>query len=419
MSTDLTHIGRIAGQVTRQEFGAQQVEVRGETAAAAVAAREQAAIQARFVMAMRNPRDIEAFRVAMLDECRRPSFAAVARYAKPIGRDKVYGPSIRFIEAAIRNFRNLAPEVTTVYDSPDLRIVRVSVTDLEANIAYATEIQIEKTIERRGSKNGGPPDGREVLGERRNSYGDPVYIVRATEDELAVKQAALVSKAIRTQAQRLLPGDIVEECMATVIATQAKADAQDPASALRRIIDAFHSLNVEPPDLERWAGKPIDRLQPKELQELREIYAAIREGEATWDELIATKYEGSTEEQKKVAQEKLAALLNRGKQKPAPVPEMEQAEVGAIVQTQVATRPEEQENLPEHQRSLLAYREKIGGQRWVSILGAHGYESFTQVPEYSHMAVLRDMEQALQERRAEQQAAVDDSAQRQSRRLKL
>ena len=383
---ELMRAGDPAGQVARREFGAQEMAVRGETAATAVAAREAAAVQARFIMAERNPRSIEAFRVAMLDECKRPAFAAVARYAKPIGTGKVYGPTIRFIEAAIRNFRNLAPEVFTVFDSERLRIVRVTVTDLESNICYATEIQVEKTVERKNGK------GREILAERTNSYNEPVFIVMATEDEVNVKQAALVSKAIRTQAQRLLPGDVVEECMATIIAIQAKADAQDPAAALRKIVDSFHELNVEPADLEKYLGKPLDRLQPKNLQDLREIYAAIKDGQISWDEIAEPLTEGSREAMKQVAQDKIAAL--RGSKPttaaatPAATKEAEPPQVNSA------------DALPIHHQNVLAYREAIGGEAWMRILGSNGKEGVADVAEGEATVILAEMEEALVERRA-------------------
>lgn len=67
-----------AAMVT-QGFGEQSVTPHAETAAQAVAAREKAAVEARYIMAMRMPRSIEAFRVAILDECRCPGFAAVLR----------------------------------------------------------------------------------------------------------------------------------------------------------------------------------------------------------------------------------------------------------------------------------------------------------------------------------------------------
>lgn len=306
----------------QQGFGTESMTLRGETAATAVAAREQAAIQARYIMAVQRPRSIERFRVAMLDECKRPGFAAVARYCRPVGRVKdqqtgewretyAEGPSIRFIEAAIRNFRNIAVEVSTVFDSADLRIVRVAVGDLETIAGYGNEIQIPKQVERRGkkvNKQDVPPEGREVVGERVNSYGDKVYIVRATDDELLVRQAALVSKSIRTQAQRLLPGDVVEECMQIVLETQAKADAQDPQTAMRKLIDAFHSIGVSPDDLETWAGKSLQQLQPKEIAELRAIYQGVRDGENTWADSMEGKGAGTVEAAAAVAEEKLARM---------------------------------------------------------------------------------------------------------------
>jgi len=429
----LVPIGQVAGDVTRHEFGVQQMEKRAETASTAVAAREQAAVQARFIMAERNPRQIEKFRLSMIDECKRPTFAAVARYGKPVGKEKnaqgqwvekkVYGPSIRFIEAAIRNFRNLAPEVFTVFDSPTLRIVRVTVTDLEANICYANEIQVEKHVERKGKQQGNKtvaPEGREVLGERVNSYGDPVYIVRATEDEVLVKQNSLVSKAIRTQAQRLLPGDIVEECMDVVVRVQKTADAEDPAASLRKILDAFHDLNVEPSDLERWAGKALDRLQPKEMQELRAIYTSIKEGETTWDEIVAAGEGegGSKDEQKNAAAEKLASLRPKKDTKPTTENGSDknpgtvatesgsgetEARQSAGTTSEIPHTPSRGTELSRHISDLRAWREQLGGEAFATILGAHGYEAINDVPVEKFPPIQEALAQAAQDRSAKAQ----------------
>ena len=69
-----------------------------DTAATAVAAQAKALVEARYIMALRRPRDMDVVREKMLKECMRPSFAAVARYVKPIGQDRAKwrpGPSIR------------------------------------------------------------------------------------------------------------------------------------------------------------------------------------------------------------------------------------------------------------------------------------------------------------------------------------
>lgn len=247
-----------------------------ETAATAAAAQVKALVEARYTVAMHRPRDMDAVREALLKECRRPSFAAVARYHKPIGKG-VVGPSIRFAEAAARCMTNIVIEETTVYDDDEKRIIQVSVTDLEANVPYGTSITIDKTVER--SRAG---DGDELIRKRKNSKGYDVFIIRATEDDLLNKRNALASKAIRTMVLRLVPGDIVDECMAQVVRTQNDADAKDPDGARIRIVDSFSALNVTVADLKAYVGTDLNKLSPAELADLRALHAAIKDGETTW-----------------------------------------------------------------------------------------------------------------------------------------
>lgn len=254
-----------------------------ETASSAAAAQSKALVEARYTVAMHRPRDMDAVREALIKECRRPSFAAVARYNKPIGKG-VVGPSIRFAEAAIRCMTNIVTEEVTTYDDDEKRIIQVSVTDLEANVPYTTSITVEKTIERRKKQN-----GDEVIRERKNSNGDTVYVLRGTEDDILNKKNALLSKAIRTLALRLVPGDIVDECMYEVVKTQENADAKDPDGARLKIVDAFGALNVTVADLKAYAGD-LPKLSPAELADLRALHAAIKDGETTWKQAMAIRF---------------------------------------------------------------------------------------------------------------------------------
>lgn len=258
-----------------------------DTASTAVAAQAKALVEARYIMAIRRPRDMDVVRERMLKECCRPSFAAVARYVKPVGQDRAKwpsGPSIRFAEAAVRNMGNVTVETMTVYDDREKRIVRVMVTDLEANVPYSQDITIAKTIERRKKK-----DGDVVISTRTNTYGDTVYILEATDDDIINKQQALISKAIRTQGLRLIPGDIIDECMDQVLVTQRNTDAEDPDAAKRKLFDAFGALGVRAEQLKEYLGHDAATLAPKELADLRALYAAIRDGEATWREVMDAK----------------------------------------------------------------------------------------------------------------------------------
>lgn len=278
MSNDLAHYE-----------SSQELAVQNETAGTAAAAQAKALVEARYIMALRRPRNDEQVRQKLLKECQRPSFAGVAIYRKPIGQG-IEGPSIRFAEAALRMMGNITIDTMTVYDDREKRIVRVTVTDLEANLPYAQDVTIEKTVERRQAKK-----GDEVLRTRQNKQGDLVYILAATDDEILNKQNALLSKAIRTQGLRLVPGDLIDEALYIVRQTRKTEDAQDPDAAKRKLFDAFNEQGVNASDLSAWLGHAGEKLTEKERSDLRGIYAALRDGETTWREVMDEKT-GSSQE---------------------------------------------------------------------------------------------------------------------------
>jgi hypothetical protein len=313
------------GQKARDDLVMTETVQVAETASAAVAAQAQAAIQARYVMAVRRPRDLDDVRQKLLKECKRSTFAAVARYHKPIGQNGVTGPSIRFAEAAIRHLGNIDSETTTIYDDPYKRIVRVAVTDLESNDTYRKDVVITKTVERKKLR-----QGQSAVGSRTNSYGDNVYIVEATDDDLLNKENALISKALRTNALRLVPGDLLEECMDAVVRTVKSGVEADPDAERNKIADAFGEIGVKASELKAYLGHPLEGSSPAELVELRALYSAIRDGEATWNEAMDSKHatpeseEGEPDPKREKLREKLAgkkekiANGNGGKKESAP-----------------------------------------------------------------------------------------------------
>lgn len=256
----------------------------GETAVAAAAAQATAMVQARYVMAQARPRDFDLVRARILKDCHRSGFAESALYHKPVGREGITGLSIRFAEAALRHMGNVAIDTTSIYEDEEKRIVRVTVTDLESNSTYGSDITIAKTVERRRLK-----AGQKSLGERLNSYGDTVYIVPATDDEIRNKEAALVSKVIRNQGLRLLPVDLKEEAEAAIRKTRNAGAKADPDAERKRLVDAFMSLHVEPDALAEYLGHSLATTSPAELVNLRALYMAIKDGEATWQAAIEAK----------------------------------------------------------------------------------------------------------------------------------
>ncbi len=313
--------GGLTGSVTaKNDFGSQMMQTQS-SASVAVAAQAQAAVQARYIMAMNRPRDWEEVRVKLLKACSRPGFAQTARYIKPIGKDRSKWPqgwTIRFAEEAMRCMGNLYPETMVIDEGDTQRIVQQSCTDLENNVTFSNQVVIDKTVERKYLK-----DGQQPLSSRQNSAGEVTYRVEATEDDLLNKQGALLSKALRTQVLRLLPGDIQDECLQRVHDALSGEMKADPDQAKRKLIDAFTEIGIRPSDLAEYLGHPLERIQPAEVKELREVYTAVKQGDATWDEVMeAREPSGTVEAAKEVGEAKVAAM-KAAETKPQPAPEME------------------------------------------------------------------------------------------------
>ena len=273
----------VAGAIAKSGMDGDSIEVRGETTSAALAAQAQASVQARYLMAWKRPRNMDDVRTALLRECRRPGFAESARYRKPIGKG-VEGFSIRFVETALRCMTNALPEATAIYEDPEKRILRCGVTDLEANVSWTKDITISKTVERSRIDEGVVP-----ISKRKNSRGQWTYLVPATDDDLLNKENALVSKALRTCGLRLIPGDLQDEAEAMILETLRNQDAADPDAARKKIVDAFSSIGVKASELTTYAGKDLAGLLPVDLAELRAVFQTVKDGEATWVDVLAAK----------------------------------------------------------------------------------------------------------------------------------
>ncbi len=268
--------GQQRGVSAEQGFGIQKVERAAETSITAAAAQAKAEVEAAYIVALNRPRNIMAVREKILDACKRKTFAAGAKYRKPVGKGFIVGPSIRFAEEALRAFGNVRVACPTIFEDSDCRVVRITVTDLESNLGYSQEVTIQKTVERRE-----PRAGQEILGERMNSTGQKVYIIRATEDDFAVKLGAATSKIIRNHGLRLIPSDIVEEAMQEVD-NSVRTGGTDPAAERKQIADAFHGLSIPVKELERYLGHGLEVTTPAELSDLRNIYSGLRDGESNW-----------------------------------------------------------------------------------------------------------------------------------------
>lgn len=283
-----------------------------ETYAAVMASQAEANVKARYAMALSRPRDLDVVRQRMLKDAMRPSFANCAIYHKPIGKG-VEGPSIRFVEAALRAMGNTYIETAVTFDDLEKRIVRVSVTDLETNTYYNQDVTVQKTVERTSLK-----PGEKAISQRMNSYGKITYTVPATDDDILNKTNALISKAVRTLGLRLVPGDLVDEALWYVRETMKRQDAQDPDAAKRNIIDAFAQLGITVDALKEYLGHSLDIVAPAEIGELRKIFSTLRDGETTWKAIMDQRNEEMIAKAKEKAEAEKAAKATKAKAETEP-----------------------------------------------------------------------------------------------------
>jgi hypothetical protein len=267
-------------QKRTEGFGIVTDERSAELAAIAVAAAAKAEVESAYVMALKRPREEEDARINIKKICQDPSFAEKAKYQKPVGGSTIVGPSIRFAEEMLRHWGNVKTMQTAVYEDEMKRIVKVTVIDLESNISYSKEVTIEKKVERKQSKD------REVIGQRTNSYGQVVYVVKATEDEMMNKEAAAVSKIIRNNGLRLIPQHIIEEAMDVVDETLEKKVNSNPDAEKQKVLDAFSKLGVMPSEIVKYLKHPLNQTTPAEIVNLRSVYTTLREGAAKWSDYV-------------------------------------------------------------------------------------------------------------------------------------
>jgi hypothetical protein len=275
-----------------------------EMASTAVATQMAAMVQAQYMVALARPRNWDGVRTRLLAFCRTAQFADEAIYAKPVGNETIRGLSIRFAETARQVLTNMRSSRMTLFEDAERKIVRVTVIDLESNSTEEREVAVNKRIERKKLKR-----DQVALETRVNSQGETIYIVRPSDDELAIKEGAACAKAERECTLKLMPADIKAEAYA--VCEQAILNgAKGPDSEARRkkLVDAFFALGI------------TAQTTPPEFVELQGIYAAVRDGDTTWATVRASKSESKADEpapESKTSRTKDALKARRG-EAPAP-----------------------------------------------------------------------------------------------------
>lgn len=240
-------------------------------------------VEARFIVAVRKPRNLDLVRQRILKDCCRPGFAAKALYRRPVGGGKeAVNFSIRFAERMAANYGNLDNNAYLVVDTPEKAVLRCFALDLETNTSFGGDILVEKTVERKD------PQMRRVREWRQNSFGDPIAIVTATADEMRSKIGAERSRGYRDNVLRLIPFDLLEECRAQIDHTNNEEIKRDPDAARKKVADRFAARGVLADQLVAYLGHSLEVLTVTDIEELTAVANFLDEG-GSWSEIMRAK----------------------------------------------------------------------------------------------------------------------------------
>jgi len=263
----------------------------GELLTAEATAMVQQEIQGALIMAARFPRNEEKALQAILKSCARPGFAQDVEYSYRRGDTLIHGPSIYLARELARVWGNIRHGCDIINDSQQTRTIRAYAWDMQTNTKVAADDTFMKLIQRK-DKGWIVPDERELR-------------------ELTNRRAA-VNK--RNCILELIPFDIVDAAVTAANETIEKQIKEDPDAHARTMLKAFGAINVSAEELQEFLqGTPVSKANPKQIAELRKIYAGIKNGEVTWAEVFG-KHEPATDAKQDVKEQ--LKKRTRGKKEP-------------------------------------------------------------------------------------------------------
>lgn len=288
----------------RRDFVGNEISQSGTLAAQAMAEQEKALVQSSYAIAKYQRRNEDDFNIRMQRMCERFSFAEAATYSIPKGKklnpdtgrweeQYVSGLSIKYAEAAVRLWGNIQTFINTTHEDNEKRILSIRVVDFETNYTASGSVIINKIVERKKAGD------RQIVGERKNSTGDVVFLVIATEQEIYEKAMSAAQKMKRNLILSMLPADFKEEHYQIIQNTVEHQIDIDPDSVKKRIIRKFAEINVMPSEVQKYfKGSDLNTLTKDQINELYQVYSRINEGVSSWRDELDNKLNPDEEPEK-------------------------------------------------------------------------------------------------------------------------
>lgn len=229
------------------------------TGALAVQSREQAAVQMRYMMAKRFPRDELKAIDRITNAFARPALAERAAYEYARGGQTITGPSIHALQACAQGWGNISfgwrtLSVSVGADGVPTSEVEAYAEDLETTTGRNLVFPVRHWRDTRGG-------GYRIKDER------DVY-------ELVANMAA---RRMRACLEAVIPRDVIDTAMEQAASTMtAKADTSPEAMA--RMVEAFGAFEVTKEHIEKLIQRRLDAITPAQVVRLKRIYQSLRDG---------------------------------------------------------------------------------------------------------------------------------------------
>jgi hypothetical protein len=187
----------------------------------------RAEIDTSIATAHRFPRSIDTFlkRAESLATIT-PEIAASLEYAKPVGGEKVKGPSARLAEIVAATYGNLRVQARVIAETATEVVAQGIAHDLESNVAHSTEVTVS-LLKRDGT--------------------------RIKADQIATTRAAACSKARRNAIFLAVPLAIVQPII-DAAKRVAAGDAKTLPERRKATLDWFQEKGVKRAAIFDWLG---------------------------------------------------------------------------------------------------------------------------------------------------------------------
>jgi hypothetical protein len=248
-------------------------------------------VEAALITAKSRPRDELSAHTDIMLSCKRPSFAEKAIYRYRRGKDMVEGPSIRLAENMARAYGNLEYGWREVERTFNKSLLEAFCWDLQTNTKRKMTFEV---IHQRDTKEGPKP-----LTSERDVY-----------EHLANYAARRVRSCILS----IIPADIIEDAMQECRTTsESGINTLNKTDVAKKIVLCFEEIGVTHEQLKTFLGvEKVIGASQKQLVDLRQIYASIKDGQASVKEFFSgDKIKASLTKSEDLV-ERLAGLTKEG-----------------------------------------------------------------------------------------------------------